>query len=166
REVLGGTVRGIRVRPNRPAQGQRGISASARGAGAGAGDESIASALLEGVGETVEIPERLMDAFTAVAGSGPAYLFYLAEGMLNAAVRIGFEQEVADRIVRATIAGASALLEASEEPASELRARVTSKGGTTAAALAIFDEARTQETIIAAIRAARDRGAELAREVR
>src|SRR5690606_24070097 len=141
------------------------ISAIALGAGAREGDQAIARQLMGGVGETIEIPERQMDAFTAVAGSGPAYLFYLAEGMLHAAVRLGFEQAVAMRIVMATLEGASAMLGASEVSPAELRARVTSKGGTTAAAMEVFDDARTLETIVAAIRAARDRGAELAREV-
>lgn len=165
RAALGGTVRIIRVMPNLPASVRRGISAIALGAGAREGDQQVAIALLGDVGETIEIPERLMDAFTAVAGSGPAYLFYLAEGMLHAAVRLGFEQDVAERIVRATIEGSSGMLAATKTTPSELRARVTSKGGTTAAAMAVFEEARTLETIVAAIRAARDRGAELAREV-
>lgn len=165
RQALGGTVRIIRVMPNLPAGLRRGITAISVGAGARAGDQKIAERLLRGVGETIEIPERLMDAFTAVAGSGPAYLFYLAEGMLHAAVRLGFDQEVAAKIVATTLDGASAMLKASEVSPAELRARVTSKGGTTAAAMAVFEEARTLETIVTAIRAARDRGAELAREV-
>jgi pyrroline-5-carboxylate reductase len=165
RQALGGTVRIIRVMPNLPAGVRRGITAISVGAGARPGDQKIAERLLRGVGETIEIPERLMDAFTAVAGSGPAYLFYLAEGMLHAAVRLGFEQDVATRIVAQTLDGASAMLKAAEVSPAELRARVTSKGGTTAAAMAVFEEAKTLETIVTAIRAARDRGAELAREV-
>jgi pyrroline-5-carboxylate reductase len=165
RAALGGTVRIVRAMPNLPASVRRGVSAVALGAGARAADVEVAHALLGGVGETIEIPERQMDAFTAVAGSGPAYVFYLAEGMLHAAVRLGFDQEMAQRIVGATIEGAAAMLAASDHAPAELRARVTSKGGTTAAAMRILEDARTLETIVTAIRAARDRGAELAREV-
>jgi len=166
RDLLGPNAAVVRAMPNLPARIRQGATAICLGDGAAPGDDDFALALFRGIGPLVlRIDESLMDAFTAVAGSGPAYLFYLAEGMLHAAVRLGFEQEVALRIVTATLDGASAMLSAAEVSPAELRARVTSKGGTTAAAMAVFEEARTLETIVTAIRAARDRGAELAREV-
>jgi pyrroline-5-carboxylate reductase len=102
-----------------------------------------------------------MDAFTGLAGSGPAYVFYLAEGMMEAAVELGFSREEALLIVRETIAGAGELMARSPEHPHELRANVTSKGGTTAAATGVFDEAGLMDIVGRAIKAARHRGAEL-----
>ena len=116
------------------------------------------------MGETVEIEEDLMDAFTAVAGSGPAYLFYLAEGMMTAAESLGFTHEQASSIVRQTILGSANLLSQSPDAPSELRARVTSKNGTTYAATTTLDQRETMKAIVDALTAARDRGRELAAE--
>src|SRR5690606_30719943 len=126
-------------------------------------DAAFARTLFGAVGETVDLDEALMDAFTAVAGSGPAYLFYLAEAMARAAEGVGFDAATADRLVRATIVGAAGLLDADRgRPASELRALVTSRGGTTAAATQRLDDAGVAEAFERAIVAARDRGRELA----
>jgi pyrroline-5-carboxylate reductase len=119
--------------------------------------------LFRAIGDTVEIDEQLMDAFTGLAGSGPAYVFYLAEGMLNAAQTMGFDEAQAIKIVRQTIAGSGLLLARSDELPSELRARVTSKGGTTAAGTGALDQASVMDAIERAIIAARDRGEELGR---
>jgi len=120
--------------------------------------------LFEAVGEVIEIPESMIDAFTAVAGSGPAYLFYLAEGMMRAAESIGFSADQASTIVRQTILGSSQLLTQSADSPSELRAKVTSKNGTTHAATTTLDKLGVMEAIVAALTAARDRGRELASE--
>ena len=137
----------------------------------------LAQAIFAAVGEVVSIDETMMDAFAAVAGSGPAYVFYLAEAMSAAAVQIGFNLDQADLIVRHTIAGAGNLMVAlaadSTDPAdptdvpsspAALRAAVTSKNGTTHAATTRMDELGVMEAIITAVRAARDRGRELAQE--
>lgn len=161
REALGGNARVVRVMPNLPAGIGRGMSAIALGAGAGEGDDVRARGLLEGVGRVVEIRESLMDAYTGLAGSGPAYVFYLAEAMINAGVELGFSREEAMLIVRETIAGSGEMLVRSPGHPHELRMGVTSKGGTTAAATHVLDEAGVMDAIGRAIAAARHRGAEL-----
>lgn len=163
RAALGGRCRVVRVMPNLAAKVGQGCSAVALGAGAKAGDEALAVRLFSAVGPVVErIDEELMDAFTAVAGSGPAYVFYLAEAMTRAAVSLGFTAAAADRVVRQTIAGASALLIASrDQSAADLRSAVTSRGGTTEAACRVLDDARMMDAFVRALTAARDRGREL-----
>lgn len=155
-------ARVVRAMPNTPARVGRGITAISLGAGVRPGDDALAARLFGAVGEVVRIDESLMDAFTGVAGSGPAYVFLLAEGMARGAEAAGFDARMADRIVRATIAGAAALLESSADvPASELRRRVTSRGGTTAAALEALEDAGMAAALERAVVAARDRGREL-----
>lgn len=157
---MGGRI--VRLMPNTPAMIRRGITAMCAGEGADHEDLAEARGLFEAVGRVIELPEDLLDAFTGVAGSGPAYVFYLAEGMAAGAEAAGFPREQALEIVRATIAGAAGLLEAEAglEP-SELRARVTSRGGTTSAATAVLHERGAMEAVRDAVLAARDRGREL-----
>lgn len=164
REAFGGSARVVRVMPNTPARIGLGVSAVASGAGAREGDDALALRLFGAVGEVVRVEETMMDAFTALAGSGPAYIFYLAEAMARAGVEMGFDPDDADRITRAVVRGSAELLARSPgESASALRAAVTSKGGTTEAATRSMDEAQVRESIVRAIVAARDRGAELSR---
>jgi pyrroline-5-carboxylate reductase len=164
REALGNNVRVVRAMPNLAASIRQSATALCVGAGAGAGDEDFAAKLCTGIGQlVVRIDESLMDAFTAVAASGPAYVFYLAEAMMRAAVELGFDTGTADRVVRETIAGAAALMAEAFEPPGSLRAAVTSKGGTTEAAARVLDGRGVMEAIVAALTAARDRGAELSR---
>jgi pyrroline-5-carboxylate reductase len=158
-----GDARVIRVMPNMPAQIGKGMTAVARGAGSVPGDEHLAERIFGGVGRTISTTESMMDAFTALAGSGPAYVFYLAEAMLQAAEELGFDHADALTIVRETIAGAGALLARATAEPTALRAAVTSKGGTTAAALTVLEAAGVNPAIRRAITAARDRGAELGR---
>jgi len=162
RDALGPNAAIVRTMPNTPAGIGRGMSAICLGDGASAGDEHIAEQMLGAVGRVVRIDESLMDAFTAVAGSGPAYVFYLAEAMTTAAVAVGFDSETAARIVEQTIAGSGELLAGSEHNAETLRAQVTSKGGTTAAATGVLDDANVMDAFVRAIVAARDRGRDLA----
>lgn len=164
REKLGGSCRVVRVMPNLPASIGHGATAVARSAGATDADEQLALRLFAAIGPCVErIDESLMDAFTAIAGSGPAYLFYLAEAMTKAATSFGFEPAAAERIVRATLAGSGLLLETSEHNAASLRAAVTSKGGTTAAATGVLEDANAMALLQRAFDAARARGVELGR---
>lgn len=166
RAAFGGAARVVRVMPNTPARVGLGMSAVAVGAGAQTGDDDFAARLFASVGEVVRLDESLMDAFTALAGSGPAYIFYLAEAMTRAGVDMGFDPEMADTVARAVVRGSAELLSRTpEQPAGALRAAVTSKGGTTAAAIDSMNAAGVQGAIVRAIIAARDRGAELSRLV-
>ncbi len=162
RATLGGACRVVRAMPNLPAKIGRGTTAVCLSAGAREGDDAFARRLFEGVGPFVAtIDESMMDAFTAVAGSGPAYVFYLAEAMVRAAVELGFDERAATEIVRGTVAGAGALLGQSLESPAELRAAVTSKGGTTEAAVRVLGAEDLEGIVVRAIAAARDRGREL-----
>jgi len=158
---LGQNVRVVRVMPNTPIRLGLGMSAIAPGPGATDVDLERVERLFGAIGETVRIGEGLMDAFTALAGSGPAYVFYLAEAMQEAATQLGFDREQALLLVRQTVMGAGTLLGGSPETPRALRNAVTSKGGTTAAATELLDDAGVHDTIVRAIHAARHRGAEL-----
>lgn len=153
----------VRVMPNTPAQIGLGMSAIATDNDPDPADLDRVRCLFEAVGAVVEVPESMIDAFTAVAGSGPAYVFYLAEGMMRAAESVGFTSEQAGVIVRQTILGSSTLLDRSDELPGDLRAKVTSKNGTTYAATETLDAHGVMDAIVAAIGAARDRGVELGR---
>jgi pyrroline-5-carboxylate reductase len=138
------------------------MAAVSVGAGAREGDESLATELLSGCGRVLPLPEEHMDAFTAVAGSGPAYLFYLAEAMQQGAEACGLEPEDADTIIRQTLLGAATLLSVDGRPAYDLRKAVTSRGGTTQAATEMLDVRAVMGAIRDAVVAARDRARELA----
>jgi pyrroline-5-carboxylate reductase len=160
--ALGGVARVVRAMPNTPALVGAGISALCAGAHAGPDDLALAEALLQAVGATVRIDESLMDAVTAVSGSGPAYVFRLMEAMEAAGVEQGLPPAAARALVLATVAGAGALAKASGRSPSELREQVTSKGGTTEAALKVLDEKDLMGAFSAAIAAAARRARELA----
>ncbi len=160
-DSLGPKARVVRVMPNTPIQLGLGMSALSGGPGSGAADLDRVERLFASCGETVRIDEGLMDAFTGVAGSGPAYVFYLAEAMAEAAIRLGFTPGQSSAIVRQTVAGAGELLRGSPESPRALRAAVTSEGGTTAAATGVLDSSGVQDAVVRAVHAARDRGAEL-----
>ncbi len=164
RKSLGEQVAVVRAMPNTPAQISQGMTAIALGAGARPGDDSLAKKLLSGCSSVVEIDESLMDAFTALAGSGPAYVFYLAEAMEKAARKMGFDDAASEMIVQQTVAGAGALLKQSDANAQSLRTAVTSKGGTTAAATNVLDNEDVIGAFVRAILAGRDRGAELGKQ--
>jgi len=113
------------------------------------------------VGIVVRLEEELLDAVTGLSGSGPAYLFYLAEAMVDAGLAQGLPPAVADRLVRQTLLGAAALLDQSDDAPQDLRGAVTSKGGTTESAVALLDERDVRGAIIDAIGAATERSREL-----
>lgn len=170
RESLGHDIRVVRAMPNLAAKVGMSCTAICLSAGAHAGDEDFAVELFRSIGGkrgggggVVKIAESMMDAFTAVAGSGPAYLFYLAEAMERGAMGVGFSPEQARAIVEATIRGATAMLEGGGVDPAALRAAVTSKGGTTAAATQVLDQAGAIAAFERAIAAATARGAELAK---
>lgn len=156
-----GTARVSRAMPNTPALVGKGITAIA---GIGPDEDlGFVRTLFEAVGSVVPLPESLFDAFTALAASGPAYLFHLAEAMIAAGEALGFSPDQSSAIVRATLAGSAELLARSPEPPESLRARVTSKGGTTAAATAVLESRAVHRALVDAIIAARDRARELGR---
>lgn len=129
----------IRAMPNLPASVQRGATAAAPGPGVSAAQRAMADALLGSIG-TVEWldSEKLIDAVTAVSGSGPAYVFHLVECLAAAGTAAGLPQDIAERLARATIEGAGEMLFQSRLSPATLRQNVTSPGGTTAAALAVL----------------------------
>jgi pyrroline-5-carboxylate reductase len=129
----------VRAMPNTPAQIGRGITAAVANPRVTPAAKALVTALLEAVGEVVWVEdEALIDAVTAVSGSGPAYVFLLAECLAEAGVEAGLPPEIAARLARATVAGAGELLNRSELPHYQLRRNVTSPGGTTAAALEVL----------------------------
>lgn len=134
-----GPVPVIRTMPNTPAQVGRGVSAAVANETADEDDRALATGLLEAVGEVIWVDDEAhIDAVTAVSGSGPAYVFLLAEYLAEAAVEAGLSPEHARRLARATITGAGELLHRSDLPPEQLRKNVTSPNGTTAAALAVL----------------------------
>lgn len=163
RQRLGADATVLRSMPNTPAAIGRGITALFAG---GASEEvaELAVTLLSAVGSVVELEdEDLMDAVTAVSGSGPAYVFLLAEAMTAAGIDAGLPSELAKKLAEATVAGAGALIEESEDAPDQLRINVTSKGGTTAAALGVLMADDGMHALLRrAVLAARDRSVELA----
>jgi pyrroline-5-carboxylate reductase len=161
--ALGGQVRVVRSMPNTPALVGCGVAAICGGLHAKPADLDTAQDLLSATGEVVRVEEAAMDAVTAVSGSGPAYVFYLMEAMLEAARRMGLAGDVARKLVYTTVKGSAELILRHKLPPEELRARVTSKGGTTAAAIAVKDRREVKAAIIEAMLAAQARAAELAK---
>jgi pyrroline-5-carboxylate reductase len=163
RQAMGDNARVVRCMPNTPCRVRRGMTAIALGDGAQEGDDDLACRLFGAVGKVVRLEESMMNAYTAIVGSGPAYSFYLAEAMITSARQMGFDEPTADKIVRQTLRGAGALLsELLDQSPESLRAAVTSPGGTTQAATESLDADHVQEAFIKALMAARDRGVELA----
>jgi pyrroline-5-carboxylate reductase len=152
----------IRVMPNTPALVSAGAAGIARGRYAKSTHEKTAEAIFSTVGTVVTVPEKEMDAVTAVSGSGPAYLFYLAEAMQEAGIRLGLAPHIANGLVRQTLKGASQLLAQSHEEPRTLRQRVTSPGGTTEAAIKVFEKSKVRTSIVKAIGRAQRRARELA----
>lgn len=153
----------VRAMPNTPALVREGVTAISGGNRCSADDLEWAHEVLSAVGTVVQVPEDQMDAVTAVAGSGPGYLFLFAESLLDAALAEGLPPTVADALVRQLFKGAGALLAGSEETPAVLRERVTSPNGTTAAGLAVFEGAGLRETVNKAVRAAAARSDEMSR---
>lgn len=161
REKLGGHARVVRAMPNLPATIGKGVTGIAVGEGTPPDAFGEAEALLGTVGATVRLPEELLDAVTAVSGSGPGYLFRIAETLVRAGVEAGLPEEQADLLVRQTLLGAAEMLASSTEKAGELCRKVCSPGGTTLAGLAAMEEAGLDAALARGVLAARDRSREL-----
>lgn len=151
----------VRAMPNTPALVGEGAAAICAGQGATDADLEWAEGVLGAVGTVVRVPERSMDAVTGLSGSGPAYVFLVAEALMDAGVLAGLPRDVADALTRQTLLGAATLLASSDEGPEELRAAVTSPGGTTAEGLRVLESAAVRAAVIDAVAAATERSAEL-----
>ncbi len=160
---LGPGVRVVRVMPNTAVLVGAGASGICQGAAATGMDMRFAVSIFGACGTVATVPESLMDVVTSLSGSGPAYVFYLAEAMTAAAVSLGLPPADAQLLARQTIIGAGRLLEESEDSASELRRKVTSPGGFTEAAINTMAAQRFADIIAAALTSAIKRGSELSR---
>jgi pyrroline-5-carboxylate reductase len=163
---LGGHGAIVRCMPNTPALIGMGITGMVAAEGVSAEQKQTADDILRAVGPTVWLDdESKIDAVTAISGSGPAYVFYFIEAMQQAAVELGLSAEQGTQLALATFAGAAQLANQSSEPVSLLRERVTSKGGTTYAALTSMEQSGVKEAIVKAAKAAAARGKEMGDEL-
>jgi pyrroline-5-carboxylate reductase len=147
--------------PNTPALVKEAVTGMAAGRHAGEAELNKARLVLEAVGGVQQLDESLLDAVTAVSGTGPAYVFLLAEALTEAAVREGLPRDVAESFVNQTIRGAGHLLTETARGPFELRSQVTSPGGTTAAAVHVLEERGFRALVEDAVRAAAQRAREL-----
>jgi pyrroline-5-carboxylate reductase len=155
----------VRAMPNTPALIGQGITGMVAMPGVSEQQRTAADAIMRAVGPTVWLDdEALIDPVTAVSGSGPAYVFYFIEAMQQAALEMGLTAEQGNQLAIATFVGASQLAAQSTEPVSVLRERVTSKGGTTYAALTSMETSAVKDAIVRAMKAAAARGKELGEE--
>jgi pyrroline-5-carboxylate reductase len=161
--ICGGAV--VRAMPNTPAAIGRGITVAVAARNVSAAQRAVADALLRAIGSVEWVDdEKLMDAVTAVSGSGPAYIFLLAEELARAGVEAGLPEGLATRLARETVAGSGELLHRSELASATLRQNVTSPGGTTAAALEVLmGPDGLQSLLTRAVAAATRRSKELAK---
>ncbi|MBZ2208886.1 pyrroline-5-carboxylate reductase [Massilia soli] len=163
---LGGHRAVVRTMPNTPALIGRGITGMVAMDGVSEAQKAAADAIMKAAGQTVWLDdEALIDPVTAVSGSGPAYVFYFLEAMQQAAVELGLTAEQGRELALATFAGAAELAARSPESLQVLRERVTSKGGTTYAAITSMEESGVKEAVVKALKAASARGRELGEEM-
>jgi len=161
-----GTGSVVRAMPNTPALIQSGITGLHALPGVSQAQRAQAESILSAVGEMIWLREEaMMDAVTAISGSGPAYVFYMMESLQQAAMELGFSDEEARRLSLATFLGASRLAAGSTDPVSVLRARVTSKNGTTERALLSMEANHLKQHIVEAAKAAAARSVELGDEL-
>jgi pyrroline-5-carboxylate reductase len=158
---LGGSPRVVRAMPNTPALVGAGAAALCKGKHATDDDLAIAEEILGAVGITVRTEEKYLDAVTALSGSGPAYIFLVAEAMIRAGMEAGLPEDVTKKLTIQTVLGAAKMMVESGEEPGKLRQKVTSPGGTTEAALKVLSDRKLVETFVEAIRAATQRGRQL-----
>ncbi len=160
-KALAQEVPTVRIMPNTPALINRGVSAIAAGRSAGKEHLALARAIFSSLGETVIVPESSMDMVTAVSGSGPAYVFLVIEALLDAAVGIGMNRDLARTLVLETVAGSTELVKQTGKQPMELKDMVTSPGGTTIAGLAELEKNGLRHAFNEAIKSACQRSKEL-----
>ncbi len=152
----------VRVMPNTPALVDEGMSAISPGSHCSEGDLAEAEQMLGSVGKVLRIPERQQDAVTSISGSGPAYIFFVVESMIEAGVHLGLPRATATDLVIQTLVGSGRMLQETGTHPTVLREQVTSPGGTTASALRELEVHRVRAAFLAAMEAARDRSRALA----
>ena len=152
----------VRVMPNTPALVDEGMAAIAPGSHCDEAHLAEAEALMASTGRVLRIPERQMDAVTAISGSGPAYIFFVVESMIEAGVHLGLPRATATELVVQTLVGSARMLRETGSHPVVLREQVTSPGGTTAAALRELEIHKVRAAFLAAMEAARDRSRDLA----
>lgn len=160
---LGGDVPVVRAMPNTPALVGEGAAAVAGGRRAGPEDLEWAEGVLSAVGMVVRVPEHLLDAVTGLSGSGPAYVFLVAEALIEAGVLNGLSRESSSALVVQTLLGSARLLAESGRGPEELRAGVTSPGGTTAEGLRVLESRAVRSAFLEAVHAAAERSRHLGR---
>jgi pyrroline-5-carboxylate reductase len=153
----------VRAMPNTPSLIGAGIAAMSGGSEAKAADLDWGEGILSAVGIVVRLPERQLDAVTGVSGSGPAYVFLVAEAMIEAGVAAGLPRDISRRLVVATLLGSARMLDETGDDPAVLRAAVTSPGGTTAAALRTLEFKSVRSAFIEAVAAATERSRQLGR---
>ncbi|GAA3573981.1 pyrroline-5-carboxylate reductase [Microlunatus spumicola] len=156
----------VRVMANTPAQVDEGMAAIAAGSAATGEHLERVRDILSATGRVAVVPEHYLDAVTAISGSGPAYLFFVVEAMIEAGVHLGLPRDVSTELVVQTMLGSAKLLRESGEHPTVLRERVTSPGGTTAAALRELEDHKVRAAFLSAMEAARDRSRALAAAAR
>jgi pyrroline-5-carboxylate reductase len=152
----------VRVMPNTPALVDEGMAAIAPGSHCDDDHLSVAEELLGSTGRVLRVPEKQMDAVTAISGTGPAYVFFVVESMIEAGVHLGLPRATATELVVQTLVGSAKMLRETGSHPVVLREQVTSPGGTTAAALRELEVHKVRAAFLAAMEAARDRSAQLA----
>ena len=156
----------VRVMPNTPAQVDEGMAAISPGSASTEEHLARVTEILSATGRVVALPERYQDAVTAISGSGPAYLFFVVEAMIEAGVHLGLPRDTATELVVQTMLGSAKLLRETGEHPTVLRERVTSPGGTTAAAIRQLEDHKVRAAFLSAIEAAHDRSRDLAQAAR
>jgi pyrroline-5-carboxylate reductase len=156
----------VRAMPNTPAQVDEGMAALSPGSASTTEHLERVTEILSATGRVVVVPERYQDAVTAISGSGPAYLFFVVEAMIEAGVHLGLPRDTAAELVVQTMLGSAKLLRETGEHPTVLRERVTSPGGTTAAAIRQLEDHKVRAAFLSAIEAARDRSRDLAEAAR
>jgi pyrroline-5-carboxylate reductase len=159
--ALGDETPVVRAMPNTPALVGAGAAAIAPGTHAGDDDLAWAESILAAVGVVVRVPEKLLDAVTGLSGSGPAYVFLVAEALIEAGVLAGLPRDVSVTLASQTLLGAAQLLDQSADGPEALRAAVTSPGGTTAAGLRVLEQRAVRAAFLDAVMAATERSIEL-----
>lgn len=163
RECFPNVKKIVRVMPNMPAQISQGISCFAAESALSKSEAATVDTVLSAVGEYIEVPESRLDAVTALSGSGPGYVFEFAAALIEGAKKLGFTEAEAKKLTDKTILGSAMLLCASPLSADELRKAVCSPGGTTLAALDVFEKSGFRSTVSTALEAARRRSEELSK---
>ena len=163
-EAIGSKVSVIRAMPNTPSIVGHGVTGIAKGKSATDSQLAVAKELFETVGQVLIVDEDKINALSTISGSGPAYVFYFAEKLMIACQKMGFSEQEANLMVRATFLGSATLLAASESSAKELRDQVTSPNGTTMQATARFDEGQLEKIFIEATEAALARAIEIGKQ--